>query len=59
MRTVIRGGTIVTETGMFPGDVLMEDSRIVKVSESIPETDGAEVIDASGKYVLPGAVDLA
>ena len=62
MKTRICGGTIVTEKEAFRGDLLIEDGRILKITRQDggkdPETDGAEVIDASGKLVLPGAVDI-
>ena len=62
MRTLVSGGTIVTDEQMFKGDVLLEDGKILKVTEHTPEqdpeTEGAEVIDAEGRYVLPGAVDI-
>ena len=59
MRTLIRGGTIVTETGVFPGSVLIEDGRILEVAEDAGRAwDGAEILDAGGKLVLPGAVDI-
>ena len=62
MKTRICGGTIVTEQETFRGDLLIEDGRILKIcgqdSGADPEPDGAEVIDASGKLVLPGAVDI-
>ena len=60
MKTLVRGGTIVTEQEAFPGDVLIEDGRILEVARNgkgggpVPD----EVIDAAGKYVLPGAVDI-
>lgn len=38
-------------------DILCEDGKVVKIEENI-EGSGAEVIDASGKYVLPGLVDV-
>ena len=64
MRTRICGGTIVTEEGTFSGDVLIMDGRIVYLSEQsgAVQTDAGwgvdETIDASGKLVLPGAVDI-
>ena len=59
MRTLIRGGEIVSEAGVFRGDVLIGDGRILEIlkdPEAVPED--TEVIDATGKYVLPGAVDI-
>ena len=60
MKTWVRGGTVVTETGVQPEDILIQDGKILKVFSGgpYPETEGAEVIDATGKYILPGAVDI-
>ena len=58
MRMLIRGGTVVTETGTFQGDVLIEDGKILEVLKGKDEAAADEVIDAAGKYVLPGAVDI-
>ncbi|TNC19954.1 dihydropyrimidinase [Amycolatopsis alkalitolerans] len=57
MRTLIRGGTVLSTTGGTPADVLIEDERIVAVTEpGVFETAGT-VLDATGKYVLPGGID--
>jgi dihydroorotase len=55
---VIRGGTIVDETGERRGDVLVRDGHIVAVDQSIEAPSGAEVLDAGGCLVAPGLVDL-
>ena len=55
MTIVLRGGRIVTSSQDYMGDVLIEGERIAAVG-SIPEVD-AEVIDATGRLVLPGGVD--
>jgi dihydropyrimidinase len=52
---VLRGGRIVTASQDYVGDVLIEGERIAAVG-SFPEVD-AEVIDATGRLVLPGGVD--
>ena len=59
MKTLIRGGTVVTDTDTFRGDVLIEDGRILQVLKpaGLP-TEADETVDASGKLVLPGAVDI-
>jgi 5-methylthioadenosine/S-adenosylhomocysteine deaminase len=60
VRTVFKGGTIVTMDAMVPnlaiGDVLVEGDRIVAVEANI-RADGAEVIEAAGNIVLPGLID--
>lgn len=59
-RLLIKGGTVLTmdpRLGDLPvGDVLVEDGRIVDVAPSIEATD-CEVLDATGRIVLPGFVD--
>lgn len=57
MSKLIKGGFVVTVTGeSFVGDVLIEDGKIAKVGKGI-KSKNAEVIDATGKYVLPGFID--
>jgi dihydroorotase len=55
---VVRGGTIVDETGERRGDVCVRDGRIVAVGEAIETPKGATVLDAGGCVVAPGLVDL-
>jgi 5-methylthioadenosine/S-adenosylhomocysteine deaminase len=59
-RTLFKGGTIVTMDPKVPnlltGDVLVEGGRIATVGVNI-ESNGAEVIDATGTIVMPGFVD--
>jgi len=56
MSTVIAGGTVVGPGGSVPADVLVEGGRVVELGAV--DRDGAEVIDATGCLVLPGAVDV-
>ena len=59
MKTWIRGGTVATENEAYRGDILIEDGRIREVlKEEGSRGDDAQVIDAAGKIVLPGAVDI-
>ena len=55
----ITGGTIVDGTGRarFVGDVAVRDGVIVGVGPSV-EGDAAEVVDATGRIVTPGFVDI-
>ncbi len=59
MKKLIKGGTLLTVTsGTFIGDLLIEDSKISKIAEKIECDDpGVEIIDAQGKFVLPGFID--
>ena len=58
-RTLIKNATIINEGRTFTGSVLIEDDKIAAVYEgTIPAESGdATVIDATGKYLLPGAID--
>jgi imidazolonepropionase-like amidohydrolase len=56
---LIKNGTVLTVTkGILPhGDVLILGGVIKQVGENIPAPPGVRVVDASGKYVLPGIID--
>src|SRR6185437_10596900 len=41
-----------------PVDVLIDDGQLADIGAGLPVPDGAEVIEASGKVLLPGFVDL-
>jgi dihydropyrimidinase len=56
-RLLIRGGTLVTPDGCFPGDVAIEDESIVAVGAGLRMTEPYSVLDARGCIVLPGLVD--
>jgi dihydropyrimidinase len=56
MSILIRGGRVITAADDYVGDVFVEDERISLIGESL-EVDADRVIDAGGKYVLPGGVD--
>jgi dihydropyrimidinase len=56
MSLLIRGGRIVTAADDYVADVYIEDERIVLIGESI-DVQADRVIDAAGRYVLPGCVD--
>ena len=63
MRTVISGGTVVTAEGASASDVLIKDEKVVALVAGdcgISQTwagDADLVVDATGKYVLPGGID--
>jgi dihydroorotase len=57
MRTVIRGGRLLDQTGERSGDVAIEAGRISAVGE-VDAAEGDAVLDAAGCVVAPGFVDL-
>jgi dihydropyrimidinase len=57
MKTLIKGGTLVTAADTVTADVLVEGEQIVLIGQQLSGVD-AEVVDASGKFILPGGVDV-
>jgi dihydropyrimidinase len=56
MSILIRGGRIVTAADDYVADLYIEDETISLIGESL-DMAADKVIDAAGKYVLPGCVD--
>lgn len=56
MKKWIRGGTVVTAADTYQADVLIDGERVAAIGYNL-DTDGAEVIDATGCYLLPGGID--
>ncbi len=56
MSVLIKGGRIVTAADDYVADVYAEDETITLIGESL-DVSADKVIDASGKYLLPGGVD--
>ncbi|VDO25494.1 unnamed protein product [Heligmosomoides polygyrus] len=57
MSLLIKNGTVVNEDSMFIADVLIKDGIIVEVAPSISSDNVAEVLDATGRMVIPGGID--
>ncbi len=61
MRTLITGGTVVTATETMRADVLVEGEKVVAIFGDGAGMDAAsadKVVDATGKYVMPGGIDV-
>ena len=56
MNKLFKNGTIVTASDMIRADLLVEGETIKQIGVGMDET-GLEVIDANGKYLLPGGID--
>ncbi|MET0956237.1 MAG: amidohydrolase family protein, partial [Cryobacterium sp.] len=64
MKTLIKNGTVVNSTGTATADVLIDGERIAAVLAPGSTLLGFDVernvdtvIDAAGKYVIPGGID--
>jgi dihydropyrimidinase len=58
MSILIKGGTVVSTTGAVTADVLVDGEVIAAVAAPGTLSEVDEVIDATGKYVLPGGIDV-
>src|SRR5215475_4826380 len=56
MSVLIKGGRIVTAADDYVADVYVEDETVSLIGESL-DVSADKVIDATGRYVLPGCVD--
>lgn len=58
MKTIIKNGRVITPEGIIDGYVLYEDGKITETGtgDCMPQAD--EVIDAQGRYVSPGFIDI-
>lgn len=58
MKTLIRGGEVVLSDKVKKCDLLVDDGKIVKIAENIVIDGECEKIDATGKTVIPGIIDM-
>ncbi len=54
---VIKNGTLVLPSGLWEGSLVIDEGKIIGIMKS-GEPKADRVIDAIGKYVLPGMVDM-
>ena len=57
MKILIKNGTVVTAAETAKMDILIEDERIALLGASLPEAGDMDIIDAEGRFILPGGVD--
>jgi dihydropyrimidinase len=57
MSLLIRNGEIVTASERYVADIFCEGETITRIDKNISAPAGAEVIDATGKFVFPGFID--
>ena len=56
--TIIVNGRVVTATDTYLSDVAISQGKIAAIGQSLPRENATRVIDAAGKYVLPGGIDV-
>lgn len=58
MKTIIKNGRVITPEGIIDGYVLYEDGKITETGTGDCMPHAGEVIDAQGRYVSPGFIDI-
>ena len=57
MKILIKNARIVNENKIIESDLLIDGDLIVQINKNISEDEADRVIDAAGKYLLPGVID--
>jgi dihydropyrimidinase len=56
--TIIANSRVVTATDTYTGDVAIGNGKIAVIGQNLPRDNATRVIDAAGKYLLPGGIDV-
>lgn len=56
--TIIRNGTIVTATDTYLADIAIANGKIAAIGKELPTQNTIRLLDAVGKLVLPGGIDV-
>ena len=54
---IIRNGNVVLKNSVEKKDLWIVDGKILKIADNIP-ANGEQEIDASGKHIFPGLIDM-
>jgi len=56
--TIIRNGSVVTATDTYLADIAITNGKIAAIGKALPTQNSSHVLDAAGKLVLPGGIDV-
>ena len=56
--TIIANGRVVTATDTFTGDIAITKGKIEAIGQTLPRENAGKIIDAAGRYVFPGGIDV-
>src|ERR1700693_3586375 len=56
--TIIVNGRVATATDTYTSDVAISGGKISAVGQSLPRENAGKILEASGKYVFPGGIDV-
>jgi dihydropyrimidinase len=58
MKTLIQGGTIISASDEYQADILIENERITHIGIDLSQYDADSIVNAEGKLLLPGGIDV-
>ncbi len=58
MTTLIKSGTLITAAETYQADIIIDGEKISAIEQNLSAPSEAQIIDASGKLVMPGGVDV-
>jgi dihydropyrimidinase len=56
--TIIRNGTVVTASDTYKSDVGISGDKVVAIAQELNAENATKLIDAAGKFVMPGGIDV-
>src|SRR6202047_1378356 len=56
--TIIVNGRVATATDTYASDIAISNGKITAIGQSLPRENAGRIIDATGKYVFPGGIDV-
>jgi dihydropyrimidinase len=56
--TIIRNGSVVTATDTYLADIAIANGKIAAIGKDLPTQNSSQLLDAAGKLVLPGGIDV-
>src|SRR5271166_4929876 len=56
--TIIGNGSLVTAADTYLADVAIADGKIAAIGKDLPRQNATKMLEASGKYVFPGGIDV-
>ena len=56
--TIIRNGSVVTATDTYTADVAIANGKVTAIGTDLPAQNATTILEASGKLVLPGGIDV-
>ena len=56
--SIIVNGRVATATDTYTSDVAISEGKISAIGQSLPRENAGKIIDAAGKFVFPGGIDV-